>query len=614
MASTTTNLAAVVPFLLITGLSALVFRELIMTISFAILASLPLALTLVPMLAAQLGKVRFQSGLARWRPLLAVESGLERMRQGYRRVATVAVRRRGLVLAGSAVMAVGGFFLLRTLPSTFLPQVDDGTVGVGFRFPSGTPPARANQAALELEQMVAGMPHVVSVFATAGGGGGGWGSGAGRGNLEVRLTPVTERRMSAEEWVREMQRRVDARGFAGARVFVRPPRIRGIRTNQAGADVALTITGDDLRELERLAMEVERRVQGVPGLENLELQAQEAAPQVGIFMDRERLRSLGLDPTTVGQTVRTALSGTIATQYTEGNMEFDVRVQLPRGRFTSAEELAGIAMFPGARGGPPVYLRDVADVREVMGPNEIRRENQNRMLRMNGDVLTEVASISEVTDSVRGRLADMTWPNGYGVIIGGEQESINETNRQMALIIALAIFLVFVVMAVQYESLVDPLVILLAVPLALVGVVVTLWVTGTSVSAPVFLGMILLAGIVVNNSILLVEFIEGFRHEQGVPIEQAVVEAGYVRMRPILMTTLTSMVGSMPLAFGLGQGGEMMRPLAVSVVGGIAFSTIFTLFVIPCAYVVLHGAADRVRAFLFSGAKAQAQVAEAQGD
>lgn len=590
VASTTTNLAAVAPFLLMTGLSAMVFRELILTISFAILASLPLALTLVPMLAAQLGKVRFGSGLDRWRPLVWFEHFLDRLGERYRRLVTGAVRHRWWILGGSVALCGLSLLLLGRLGSTFLPQVDDGSVGVGFRYPSGTPPTQANLLAQQLEQMVREMPHVEHVFATAGGGSG--------GNLDIRLE--SDRRMTAESWVREMQRRIDERGVAGARVFVRPPRIRGLRTNRSGADLALTVQGDDLMELERLGREVERRVQNVPGLENVEAQVQEGSPQLAVFVDRERLRSIGLDAATVGQTLRTALDGTIATRYTEGNMEFDVRVMLPKGKFRSAEDLAEVALFPGARGGSPIYLRDVADVREIMGPNEIERENQNRVMRMNGDIITEVAPISAVTDSVRARLASMEWPNGYGIIIGGEEEAINETNKQMLLIIALAIFLVFVVLAVQYESLVDPLVIILAIPLGLVGVMVTLWATGTPLSAPVFLGMILLAGIVVNNSILLVEFVERFRHQQNVPMHQAVVEAGFVRMRPILMTTLTSMVGSLPLALGIGEGSELMRPLAIAVVGGIAFSTMLTLFVVPCAYVVMHTAADRVRGFLLA--------------
>jgi CzcA family heavy metal efflux pump len=610
VASTTTNLAAVAPFLLLTGLSALIFRELILTISFAILASLPLALTLVPMLAAQLGKVRFKSGLDGWRPLLAFERTLDRLGSGYRRVATSAVRHRNWVLGGALALCVGALFVVKTLGSTFLPQVDDGTVGVGFRFPSGTHPQVGNRMALELEELVKQMPHVQNVFATAGGGGG-FGGGGGSGNLDVRLVPASERPgTTAETWVRQMQDKVNARGYAGVRVFVRPPRIRGLRTNNAGADIALTVTGDDLLELERLGREIEQRVRGIPGLANLELQAQEGSMQLGIFLDRERLRSLNLDAGTVGQTVRTALDGSIATRYAEGNMEFDVRVMLPKGKFRSQEELANIAMFPGARGAP-IYLRDVADVREVMGPTEIRRENQSRVLRMNGDVITEQASISDVTDSVATRLSGMTFPNGYGVIIGGENEAIRDTNRQMLLIIALAIFLVFVVLAVQYESVVDPLLILLAIPLGLIGVVATLWVTNTPLSAPVFLGMILLAGIVVNNSILLVEFVEEFRHRQGVPIDQAVVEAGFVRMRPILMTTLTSIVGSLPLALGIGEGSELMRPLAIAVVGGIAFSTLLTLFVVPCAYVVLHGAAARVRGFVLAPQRPSSAGAEA---
>jgi CzcA family heavy metal efflux pump len=588
VASTTTNLAAVAPFLLMTGLSALIFQELILTISFAILASLPLALTLVPMLAAQLGKVRFSSGLDTWRPLLWFERFLDGLGSRYRRVATAAVRHRWWVLGGSLALCGLSLLVIGRLGSTFLPQVDDGSVGVGFRYPSGTPPHQANLLAQELEQMVKEMPHVDHVFATAGGGSG--------GNLDIRLEP--DRRMSAETWVQQMQQRINERGFAGARVFVRPPRIRGLRTNRSGADLSLTIQGDDLLELERLGRDVERRVQGVPGLENVEVQAQEGSPQLAVFVDRERLRSLGLDAATVGQTLRTALDGTVATRYAEGNMEFDVRVMLPKGKFRSAEDLSEVALFPGARGGPPVYLRDVADVREIMGPNEIRRENQNRIMRMNGDIITEEAPISAVTDSVRSRLAAMEWPNGYGIIIGGEEEAINETNRQMLLIISLAIFLVFVVLAVQYESVVDPLIIILAIPLGLIGVVATLWVTGTPLSAPVFLGMILLAGIVVNNSILLVEFVEQFRHGRNVPLHEAVVEAGFVRMRPILMTTLTSMVGSLPLALGIGEGSELMRPLAIAVVGGIAFSTMLTLFVVPCAYVVMHTAAGRVRAFL----------------
>jgi hydrophobe/amphiphile efflux-1 (HAE1) family protein len=611
IASTSTNLASVAPFLLITGLSALIFRELILTISFAILASMPLALTLVPMLAAQLGKIRFSSGLERFRPLLAFDRGFNRMIRGYRRAAAGAVRFRWFVVAGVVGLCIWAWQGSKAIPAEFLPQVDDGTVSVNLRLPPGASPFQTNRLTQEVEAMIReDTVNVRSAFATAGG----WlTSGAsspssGRGAIDVRLTDATERTISADEWVQELQARIDERGFAGARVFVRPPRIRGLRTSSSGEDVSINIVGDDLAMLEEIGREIARRVQGVPGLENFDVQGDEPSPLLSIALDRERARSLGLDVATVGQTVRTALDGTIATRYAEGNFEYDVRVFFPRGRFTSAGDLGEVMLFPGRSNTAPIYLRDVATVRPALGPSDVRRENQNRRLRLNGDVITEVAAIGAVTDSIKGRLSGLTIPDGYGIVIGGEQEAIEESNRQMILVVCLAVFLVFVVLAVQYESIIDPFVILAAIPLSLLGVVAILALTETSFSAPVLLGMILLAGIVVNNSILLVEFVQHYREEKGVPAEDAVVEAGAVRMRPIMMTTVTSLVGTLPLALGLGSGGELMRPLAIAVAGGLAVSGILTLFVVPCVYLIVHHAGDAVKVFLL-GDKAKVRPA-----
>lgn len=589
IASTTTNLASVAPFLLITGLTALIFRELILTISFAILASLPLALTLIPMLAAQLGKIRFTSGLERFGPLLAFERGFDRMINGYRNLALRVMRGRWIMLGSVVVMGVVAYYAARTLPTEFLPQVDDGTVSVNLRMPPGSTPEQANRLSLEVEKMVGEMPAVASVFSNPG---------AGRGNLDIRLTRAGERELTADLWVQQLQRKVDDQGFAGARVFVRPPRIRGLRTSSAGTDVSVAIVGDQLAELQAVGDDVVRRLRGVPGLENVQVQAEEPRPMLSIALDRERARNLGLDVTAVGQTVRTALDGTIATRYAELNFEYDVRVLFPKHRFASATDVGGTLLFPGGNNRAPVYLRDVATVEAAVSPSTIRRENQNRRIEVSGDVITAVAPVGAVTDSIRGRLSDMTLPDGYGLIIGGEQEAIDDTNSQMLLVIVLAIFLVFVVLAVQYESVLDPLIILGAVPLALIGVVAILGATGTPFSAPVLLGMIMLAGIVVNNSILLVEFANQYRIETGSSYTVAVVEAGVVRMRPILMTTITSLVGAMPLALGLGEGGELMRPLAIAVVGGLSVSSLLTLFVVPCMYLILHNAGDALAVFV----------------
>lgn len=601
VAATTTNLASVAPFLLITGLSALIFRELILTISFAILASLPLALTLVPMLAAQLGKVRFSSGLERFGPLVAFDRFIKRVTEWYRGGAARAVRWRWGVIGGAVVIAGVAVQVGRSIPNEFLPQVDDGTVGAFIRLPAGATPQQTDRLTRELEAMAMQMPNVQSVFATAGGFlfGGTSSANAGRGSLDIRLDAGSKNReLSAEQWVSELQRRIDARGFAGARVGVRPPRIRGLRTSSSGEAVSVAIVGDELPVLEEMGRTVARTLQGTPGLQNFDFTADEQNPLLSIELDRERARSLGLDVATVGATIRTALDGTVATRYAEGNFEYDVRVFFPRGRFQSVNNLADLPLFPTGQGRAPIQLRDVAFVGPALGPSSVRRVNQNRQIQLTGDVLTSVASIGSVTDSIRTRLQELAFPDGYGVIIGGEAEAIEESNAQMALVVGLAIFLVFVVLAVQYESLTDPFVILAAVPMSLVGVVGILKLTGTPFSAPALLGMILLAGIVVNNSILLVEFVKTHRAETGASSTAAVVEAGAARLRPILMTTITSLVGTAPLALGLGDGSELMRPLAIAVVGGLTVSTLLTLFVVPCLYVVMHAVTDALRRFV----------------
>lgn len=614
VASTTTNLAAVVPFLLISGLASLLFRELILTISFAILASLGVALTLVPMLSAQVAKIRFTSGLDRFKPLVLFDRGMGRLREGYKRWASVALRWRWAVLASAVLLLVGSFYLTRDLGNQFLPQVDDGNVSVNISLPPGASMEQTNRMAEEVEAITRTMPYIRNIFTTAGGQafGGSTGEQSGRGSLTVVLAPSGERDMSANQWVQQLQAKVNERGFAGARIFAQPPRIRGLRTNNQNSDVGINILGDDLNELQRLSADIMERIRSVPGIQSVRQSTDDASPLITIELDRERAAFLGLNVATVGQTLRIAMDGTIASRYTEGNREFDVRVMFPRNRFQSPEDIGSIALFPGGSDGAPIYVRDVARVRSQLGPTSINRENQSRVMRVTGDVVEEGASVGEINDEIRSRLADLAVPEGYSLIYGGEEEAIRESNRQLLIVVGLAIFLVFVVLAVQYESFVNPFVIILTIPLSLIGVGAALKITGIPMSAPVMLGVILLAGIVVQNAILLVEFAEQ-RREQGISRRDAVIEAGAVRTRPILMTKLTTIFGMLPLALGIGSGTELMQPLAIAVVGGILIATFLTLFVVPSAYLILNGAADSLMAWLTGAPKPKARPAAVAG-
>lgn len=595
-AGTLTNLAAVLPFLLVSGLAALIFRDLILTISFAILATLAAALTLVPMLAAQLMKLNLDSGLSRTRLLRAFDRGIDRLRRTYRRSLPRVLRARWGVLGGAAALLAGAIVVFGTLGDEFLPQVDDGQVRIRMSLPAGAPPNETDAASREIEAMVRGMPHVESIFTLVGGhlGGGVINERPGSANLWVQLSPASERPdLGAGAWVARAQRELDQLDLPGARIDVRPPSIRGLQFTASGNDLSIGIVGEDLGTLRRLARDMGDRLEGIPGLEGIEVGRENQTPLMRVVVDRERAADLGLRVSEVGEAVRTAVTGSVATRYRDRSQEYEVRVRLPSESVTDPEQLGNLLLFRTQ--GQPVLLRDVARFVVGEGPAHIERENQSRLVRVNADINTEIADVGSVMAMVESRLAGFELPDQYTTVFGGQWETIEETRSELFTVIALAVFLVFVVLAVQYERLSDPLVIIVAAPLSLIGIVAALWISGTPVSAPVLIGVILLVGIVVNNAILLVEHIERGVRNLGLSMPRAVVAAGSVRLRPILMTTATTVLGMLPLAIGFGDGAEIMRPLAISVVGGLSVSMLLTLLVVPCLFVVVHGTSARLR-------------------
>ncbi len=604
-AGTATNLAAVVPFLLITGLAALIFRELILTISFAIIATLAAALTLVPMLAALLGHIRFESRLIRTLPFRVFNAMIDGGRRAYRRNLPRVLRWRWAVLLIAAGLMVGTIRLADELGNEFLPQVDDGNVGVRMILPPGTPPHETDASARLIEETVQSMDHVETVFTMVGGhlGGGIINERPGTANIRVQLTDAADRPgVSAGQWVSDAQDRLDALDLPGARISVRPPSIRGLQFGTSGDDLSISVVGDDLDTLRTLARDLSARLQGIDGLEGVEVGREDQSPLMRVLVDRERAADLGLRVGEVGRSIRHAVDGAVPTRFLTGQIEYDVRVRLPRHAVSDAGTLGGLLLFRND-GGEPVLLRDVAEFDLGEGPAHIVRENQSRAVRVNGDINTQVADVGTIMREVEQRLTDFELPEQYAMVFGGQWETIEETNRELTIVVILAVFLVLVVLAVQYERLSNPIIILTTAPLALIGVAGMLWLTDTPLSAPVLIGVILLIGIVVNNAILLVEYIEIGRRDKGLSPARAVVQAGAIRLRPILMTTSTTVLGMTPLAIGLGSGAEIMRPLALCVVGGLLVSMLLTLFVIPCLYLMMHnphGLVNRTAAFLLA--------------
>ncbi len=591
-AGTLTNLAAVVPFLLVTGMAALVFQELILTISFAVVASLAVALTLVPMLSAQFGKVKYQSGLNRTAIYRGFDQFIDWLIVRYRALLKPVLTWRWAVVAASIGLLVIAVLGMGRLGNEFLPQLDDGQVNVRIHLPPGTTPEQTDEASRMVENEIRNMPHVESVFAIVGGHlqGGVVSERPGTARMDVVLTDASERPdMPAGLWVAEAQDRLRELDIPNARTWIRPPRIPGLNFGARGTDMDVMIVGEDLETLENLAREMVDQLDGVTGLEDLEMARDDRTPLLSVEVDRDRAAAMGMNVGEVGRSLRDAVTGAIPTRYQTGVNEYDVRVRLPREVTGDEQQLSQVIV--SSANGRVVQLGDVARFDMGEGPAHIERENQVRVQRVTGNFNTALNDAGSIMNEIRERVDAMDIPDQYGLIFAGQFETVEETDREMTTVILLALFLVFVVLAVQYERLSNPIVIMAAAPLSLIGVVAMLAITGTPLSAPAFLGVILLIGIVVNNAILLVEYIERGR-KRGLSTPDAVVEAGGIRLRPILMTTLTTVAGMTPLAIGMGSGANLMQPLAVAVIGGLLVAMLLTLFLIPCLYVIVQNASD----------------------
>lgn len=589
IASTSTNLAAVLPFLFVGGLIGLLFRELIFTISAAIVAALVVALTLVPALGVRVAE-RGRSPVRR-----AIDAVVDTLQGAYAFFVDGLLRRWWLgatVVAGLAAALAYTAPLFFSAEQQFLPEMDRGQARVWITADPGTPIDRMDRTVQRLEALFHDQPEVESVYTIVGGFifGRTTRELSNRSQMTVQLRAGADGDYGTDAWVDRMQGKIEAMALPGLQVRMYTRGVRGIRVGRSREDIGLRIQGPELETLGALGDRVVERLADLPGVRNLRHSSEEIRQELAIRIDRRRAADLGLDPEAVGRAARRAVGGEVVTDYLEGDRRYNIRLRLARSRMDSPRALEELVILAGEAAGP-VHLGEVARVELVESPAEILRDNQQRIVEVTGEVAGD-ATLGGVHRAIRSRLAGLELPPGYTLYESGAVESLREGQETGRYLLALALFLVFVVMAVQYESLRNPLVILLSVPFAAIGVALGLRVTGLPLSMPVWLGMIMLAGIVVNNAIVLVAYIEQAR-ERGLATVAATVEAARLRLRPILMTTLTTVAGMLPLALGLGEGAEMLQPLAVAMVSGLSFSLLVTLVLIPVVYRLFHPESHR---------------------
>lgn len=596
VASTSTNLAAVLPFLFIGGLIGLLFRELIFTISAAIVASLVVALTLVPALAG--GVPATSEGRLR----RGVDRVMGALQNGYVWLLKRLLPLRWLVIAAFAAGLALTVPWLLSAKQEFLPSMDEGDVRISLTADSGIDLESMDKLTRRIEALAAEQPEVAAIFATVGGFvfGRSQFERANVASLQVQLRPLAERGVSSDEWIARMRERINAEEIPGLRVNLRTQGIRGIRVSRGDDDLSLRIQGPDLDVLTELADQAVTRIRQVEGLRNVQHSYEQVNQELAVRLDRERAASFGLSVEDVGRVLRYALEGRVVTDFIDADRSIDVLLRLDRSDIATPGDLESILLFSRTEPRVPLRLGDLARVEVVPEPATIHRDRQQRMVEISAS-LGEGVGLEAAIERALAATAELALPPGYSLYDAGGLEDIRAGRNLGRMLLALALFLVLVVMAVQYESLRNPLIILLSVPFALTGVVLGLQSTGLPLSMPVWLGLIMLAGILVNNAIVLVEFIE-LRRRAGDERSQAILEAARLRLRPILMTTLTTVVGMLPLALALGEGAEMLQPLAVTIVSGLAFSTLVSLILVPMVYRVLGASEQTPAAAMVSAA------------
>jgi multidrug efflux pump subunit AcrB len=587
VASTSTNLVVIFPFLLLGGFLALLFNQLILTVSFGNIAAIAIGITIVPMLASRLLNIPWSSGFSEIWFIRGFNQRFEAATIGYAGfLARIIHYRLWVAIALFAILGGSGFLMGRQLPQEIIPQVKTGDVTINAQFPAGTTLASNRQVMEIIDGILSKQPEAEYAFTTVGGSA--FGSNVTANPLRSSSTVTLRPKADLTGFISRVNREIGNLNLAGVRIRVNPGQVRGIIVNNSPVprtDIDVILQGSKPEVLAQTGTEILSALEkGVKGA-NFRPDVDARQPEVQITPDWERLQALGLSTQSVGTTLQTAITGSVPTQLQRGDRLVDVRVQLDPELRQNASQLLQVPLF--VSNNRPVRLGDVSSLREGRAPGEIQRINQRQVFLILGS-LERGASLSDVLKQTEQVIKEIDLPDGVTILPSTAKTANDNLSKAFVVLGVLASFLVFVVMAVQYNSLIDPLVIMFSIPLALAGGIVGLFVTNSSINVMVVIGVILLIGIVVNNAIVLVELANQLLEEQKCSRVQAILQAAPTRLRPILMTTITTVVGAFPLALGGGEGGEFLQPLGIVTFSGLVLGTMLTLFLIPCTYVLMH--------------------------
>ena len=587
VASTLTTCVIFVPVVFARTTTGALFQALALVVVFALICSLFVALSLVPMLSSRFLRLpsreeREASQLFRLQ---------QRIEGWYTDRLRAAIRHRGRIFAGTAVALALAVAAWPLIPVELAPQTEADEIDIQLEMARGTNIAVARAFTDELEDRVRAVVPAgdIKLFSTEIRG--------DNAAVELKLAPQQDRELESTELADLVRREVDGR-VPGGRLDVEAQQglwllNRVFSSGGGGNALELELRGWEIDRADRVAAEMRRRMERVPGVTDVRISRREGRPEERLLLDRERIAELGLTVAEVGRTVLANVAGVEAGRYREAGLEFPITVRLRREDRRTADDLDGVTLRTPS--GAVVALSSLVDRRRGLGPVEIDRVDGQRVTYLTANLESGVA-LGDAVEAVRAALADLELPPGFSILYGGQYEEQLAARQDFTIAILMALVLVYMLMAGQFERFLDPLIVMLAVPVALIGVVPMLLLTGTTVNIQSIMGLVMLIGIVVNNAIVLVDAVNLLRRERRMGAAEAVIEAGRLRLRPILMTAATTVLGLAPLALGLGVGGEIQASLARVVIGGLLASTLVTLLLIPVTYTTVTDWLTRARA------------------
>lgn len=592
-ASTFTTIAVFLPILYVQGIASELFRSMGYTITFSLLTSLLVALTLVPMLSSKILRLKVKDNSPSASKENLVQNSLGQggrifnfVREEYSRLISWSLRHRGIVFILAVIIFAGSIMLIPFVGTEFIPSSDQGQFNINITLPTGTNLETTREVVSEVEKVVLEIAEIKSILTIAGEGSGGMGfstEGGNSGTIMVNLVDQNKRERNMVQIINQLRQKIGT--YPDAQIKFSE---QGF-TFSSGSDLEVKISGDSLDELENIANRILILITEVEGVYDLKSSVEDVRPELHVNIDREKANLYGLNTAQIASTVHDALLGRVASIYQEKGEQIDIRIRLEEEDRNSIEEVENILISSSV--GLQIPLKEIAEVTVDSGPKGIDRKNQQRVVNVSGNISDRF--LGRVIQDAQQQLDKLVLPEDYRYEFVGQNREMQESFLELALALVLSILLVYMIIAAQFESLLMPLAVMFSVPFSLIGVILALLLSGKSLNVLSFIGIIMLVGIVVNNSIVLIDYINKLR-QKGMERKEAIILGGKTRLRPILMTMFTTVLALVPMALGVGEGAELRAPMAITIIGGLTSSTFLSLIIVPIFYTFLDDLSQKI--------------------